>query len=301
MAYWTSKGPSLAYAGSKFQKAWLEEWLVQPSRIRPAGYQPYRYVVAGTDGDRVDISRIPPHTATSTDKALLIAEYLSTLTREIGPFPIHDAPAAISGQVHFQNVLGCGSCHQVAPNDGARSGPELYTSGNRLTREWISSYVHEPRYWSAGPMPRLRVRSDQLKAITDYVMSLRIEAPTTRAGIATRDSTQKVSANLDPNEPSAIYYRMLCSQCHGITGNGKGINAPYLSEQPRNHRDAEAMRKLSDDHLFQVIKFGGPAVERSTLMPAWGGTLEDDQIRGLVKYLRTLSKTEQAVQTTRAR
>ena len=52
MAFWSSKGPTLAYAGSKFQQTWLEQWLANPTRIRTAGYQPFRHAVTTADGDQ---------------------------------------------------------------------------------------------------------------------------------------------------------------------------------------------------------------------------------------------------------
>jgi cytochrome c oxidase cbb3-type subunit 3 len=161
----------------------------------------------------------------------------------------------------------------------------------------MMAFVSDPGYWAAVPMPRPRIRSDQLKAVADYIVSLDGQiAPPARSD-ATEISYPQITANTAepvPRERAAIIYRMVCSQCHGITGNGKGINAPYLSEQPRNHRNTDEMRKLSDDHLFQVIKFGGPAVDRSSLMPSWGGTLGDDDIKGLITYLRTISGTTNA-------
>ena len=52
------------------------------------------------------------------------------------------------------------------------------------------------------------------------------------------------------------------------------------------------MKKLSNEHLFKVIKFGGVSVDKSTLMPAWGALIKDKDIEALVAYLRQLSNTE---------
>ncbi len=83
-------------------------------------------------------------------------------------------------------------------------------------------------------------------------------------------------------------YRTYCVQCHGLQGNGKGINVRDMSVQPRDHTDAEAMAARSDDDLFKVIKEGGVAINKSVLMPAWGDVLNDEEIRGLVAHLRKL-------------
>jgi len=92
------------------------------------------------------------------------------------------------------------------------------------------------------------------------------------------------------NESAADNYRTYCTQCHGVDGNGKGINIRDMSVQPRDHTDAKAMSGRSDDAIFKVIKEGGPSIDKSVLMPPWGGTFSDEEIRDLVAHLRKLCK-----------
>jgi cytochrome c oxidase cbb3-type subunit 3 len=90
--------------------------------------------------------------------------------------------------------------------------------------------------------------------------------------------------------PAADLYKTYCVQCHGVKGNGNGVNVRDMSVQPRDHTDAQGMKGISDKEAFTAIKEGGPAVTKSVLMPPWGGVLSDEQIRSLVEYLRTLCK-----------
>ncbi len=85
-------------------------------------------------------------------------------------------------------------------------------------------------------------------------------------------------------------YETYCIQCHGIQGNGMGVNIRDMSVQPRDHTDAKAMSGRSDDELFKVIKEGGLSINKSVLMPPWGSTFTDNEIHDLVKYLRKLCK-----------
>ena len=87
-------------------------------------------------------------------------------------------------------------------------------------------------------------------------------------------------------------YKAFCTQCHGIDGNGKGVNAVTMEVQPRDHTDTKEMGARTDADLFKAIKFGGKAVNKSILMPNWDANLTDTEIRDLVAYLRVLSKTE---------
>lgn len=85
-------------------------------------------------------------------------------------------------------------------------------------------------------------------------------------------------------------YGTYCVQCHGLNRNGTGINVPALSVKPRDHTDTKAMGDMPDEEIFNAIKNGGLAVNKSVLMPAWGGVLTDDQIKEMVGYLRTVCK-----------
>jgi cytochrome c oxidase cbb3-type subunit 3 len=91
-------------------------------------------------------------------------------------------------------------------------------------------------------------------------------------------------------DPAEETYRLYCAQCHGIQGNGQGINqtADGLAVSPRDHTNAKEMSKLSDQELRLAIAEGGDAVQKSELMPAWGKTLLAEDIDDLVLYLRTL-------------
>ncbi len=91
----------------------------------------------------------------------------------------------------------------------------------------------------------------------------------------------------DPGHGKQLY-RAYCTQCHGVTGHGNGINAEQLSVQPRNHTDQSEMAARTDDELFKAIKEGGQAVNKSILMPNWDGNLQDSDIRDIVAYLRNL-------------
>ena len=96
------------------------------------------------------------------------------------------------------------------------------------------------------------------------------------------------AAPLQAKEKAEDNYRTYCMQCHGLDGNGKGVNVRDMSVQPRDHTDAKAMSGRSDEQLFQVIKEGGPSVDKSVLMPPWGDTLNDEEIRDMVVHLRKL-------------
>lgn len=99
-----------------------------------------------------------------------------------------------------------------------------------------------------------------------------------------------LAMHAEAKESAADNYRAYCVQCHGMQGNGKGVNIKDMAVQPRDHTDAKAMSGRSDETIFKAIKEGGPAIDKSVLMPAWSDTLDDEEIKDLVKHIRELCK-----------
>lgn len=81
-----------------------------------------------------------------------------------------------------------------------------------------------------------------------------------------------------------------CSRCHGPKGYGDGPDGITLSTHPRNFHDCDIMAKDSDDKVFEEIKGGSASIGRSNDMPSWGEALTDDEIRGLLGYVRNFCK-----------
>ena len=77
-----------------------------------------------------------------------------------------------------------------------------------------------------------------------------------------------------------------CAACHGTRGDGDGYNAKFLPTAPSNHTDKAYMSSRPDDTLFDGIFAGGYILNKSNLMPPWGYTLKNSEIRKLVSNLR---------------
>ena len=88
-------------------------------------------------------------------------------------------------------------------------------------------------------------------------------------------------------------FKFYCSQCHGLTGKGDGPNVTKdFPVSPRNFTNADEMNKLTNADLKNVILDGGPSVSKSPMMPPWSKTLTEEEVDGLVKYLRVLCACE---------
>jgi mono/diheme cytochrome c family protein len=85
---------------------------------------------------------------------------------------------------------------------------------------------------------------------------------------------------------------MLCSRCHGV--NGKGEAATPLEGKPTNFTALEWQKRVSDQHIKNVIIKGGAALGLSRDMPAWQGAFNDAEIELMVKKIRSFGKSESA-------
>ena len=84
-------------------------------------------------------------------------------------------------------------------------------------------------------------------------------------------------------------YTKYCSVCHGIEGKGDGFNSFSLDPKPRNFSNGQYMKVLTDERLVETVREGGRGVNRSPLMPTWGGRLTKDELMYVVAYVRTFA------------
>jgi len=59
--------------------------------------------------------------------------------------------------------------------------------------------------------------------------------------------------------------------------------------KPHPFSEGDTLNKLSDAELIAIITNGGPALQKSALMPAWGNTLSKSDIQALIAYIRAVS------------
>lgn len=205
------------------------------------------------------------------------------LTQAQGEAPLSPFQRAKADAL-LHNRLPCLGCHELG-GEGGRIGPSLSGLG-RLSAEYVASKIRDPQ--STAPhtiMPRVPMPEVTLKLIASYLVQ---REPT--AAPAARPA-QPASDSAEPGNAAALYART-CAPCHGVSGRGDGTNARFLPVRPTAHADSAYMSRRSDDALFDATFAGGYIMNRSNRMPPFGQSLTRDQIRGLVRYLRTLCRCE---------
>ena len=81
-----------------------------------------------------------------------------------------------------------------------------------------------------------------------------------------------------------------CSRCHDPESTPERVsNYDNLAVKPHPFTEGETLNKMSDEDLTAIISHGGPALNKSPLMPPYGYTLSKTDIQALISYIRTVS------------
>lgn len=217
------------------------------------------------------------------------------------------APKLIEAKAQF-NTVGCVGCHTVG-SFGGDAGVNLSISGlkdpnqlnfsrvpgERSVENWIKQHFRSPASTVAGSqMPVMGLSEEKIDLLTLYTLSLRrrtlpdIFLPKDRVR-AMRFGYREFASD------GATIYSAVCSACHAE--NGMGTRYPGLVPNP-SIANADFLSLASDDYLLATIKAGRPGRP----MLAWGereNGLKDEEIKGLIAYIRQLGGGVQAVPDTK--
>ena len=89
---------------------------------------------------------------------------------------------------------------------------------------------------------------------------------------------------------AAEFFAGRCVTCHGEYGGGDGPGSQGLSPPPRDFRDPAWQDEVSDDHIANIVQYGGAAVGRSPTMPGNPDlTGKPELVAALVAHIRGLA------------
>lgn len=161
------KGPELWYAGSKFQKDWLEGWLQKPAVIRP---MQYNSVTEKNPGN---------HPKLAAADAKVVSDYLMTLTSaevKAGSIKPKKSP---KGKLIFKKKMPCGGCHQYTSRKkvkGGMTGPSLIGVKKRLNPDWIYAYLKNPKVFKPVKMMPIfngYLSDKDIKSVSAYIANFK--------------------------------------------------------------------------------------------------------------------------------
>ncbi|HKN34575.1 MAG TPA: c-type cytochrome [Terriglobales bacterium] len=81
-----------------------------------------------------------------------------------------------------------------------------------------------------------------------------------------------------------------CDRCHNPESTPERVsNYDNLEVKPHPFTEGETLNKMSDADVAAIINHGGPALNKSPLMPPYGYTLSKTEIQALIAYIRAVS------------
>jgi len=93
----------------------------------------------------------------------------------------------------------------------------------------------------------------------------------------------------DPLAGAKKLYARDCLMCHGDNGNGQTDMATSMKLKMLDWSDPKSLADKSDQALIEMIRKG-----KDMMPPEDSGRAKDDEVKGLVQYIRTFAKAQPA-------
>lgn len=186
-------------------------------------------------------------------------------------------------------------------------GKQMAQTGAQLLQPLVVQVNDEQGTAVAGALVRFSaapgVTFDPASALTDSSgqmttnVSLGGMAGRYRITASTLDKSHKTVA-LKIEEIALGYQQTLgrrlndqyCDRCHNAESTVEKVsNYDNLEIKPHPFTEGDTLNKMSAADLTAIITYGGPALNKSALMPAWGNTLSKADIQALISYIRAVS------------
>jgi mono/diheme cytochrome c family protein len=114
-------------------------------------------------------------------------------------------------------------------------------------------------------------------------------APATAPAAAPAASAPASAPSANATEEANQIFQTRCSTCHGPGGAGDGPASKGLTPPPRNFTDPAWQASVTDEHIEQILQYGGAAVGKSPAMPSNPDLMsKPDVVAALRAHVRSL-------------
>ena len=103
------------------------------------------------------------------------------------------------------------------------------------------------------------------------------------------DPQRVIPLNYQQTQGKRVFYNT-CVWCHAEATPAGPSNRANVTPAPPLFTDGETLNPLSDEFLQNVITLGGSAMGKSTMMPPWGQSLSENEIRSVIAYIRAVAQ-----------
>lgn len=184
--------PDLSRLGAKLQRPWLDAYLQQPHRVRPAGYVP------------LSRSRMPDFRLSPQESKQLTAYLIRLRPEGVLPVGSVQAPAEADGSALFQR-LACRACHIFAER-GGQAAPDLSLVSQRLQEAWVVLYLLDPQGVDPrSPMPRPGIAPGEASVLASYLYGGGLPLAAVRTDVEDEEEATR---------GVALFRDLACGGCH---------------------------------------------------------------------------------------
>jgi mono/diheme cytochrome c family protein len=218
-------------------------------------------------------------------------------------------PFFTRGQYLSEALAHCSSCHTPRNQLGAEQRDRAYAGGEvdgwhapalnaessspvpwtaAAMTEYLRTGLADAHAIAAGPMAGVvrnlaGVPADDVAAIAQYVVALDTRSEAARSAQANATRALPPRGKAVETGPGAAIYAGACAECHdrGRAADGGALQLPL----------AIAPTLPTPANLIHIIRDGivPKPHERSGWMPPYADALTDDELAGIVAYVRTFS------------
>jgi mono/diheme cytochrome c family protein len=208
----------------------------------------------------------------------------------------HSAPAnsALKATARGSALLESSGGHQVGATGTVLKDPLVVQvnddQGNAVPGAMLE--FHASAEVGFDPATVLTDSSGQATTlVTLGTISGRYRINAVMAGKTGPVSLETVETALDYQQRvGAILVEKYCSRCHDPESSPARVsNYDNLEVKPHPFTDGATLNKISDADLISLVLHGGPALNRSALMPPYGNTLSAADVKALIAYMRAVA------------
>lgn len=102
------------------------------------------------------------------------------------------------------------------------------------------------------------------------------------------DAQHLIPLNYQQAQGKRVFYTN-CVWCHADATPAGPSNRSNVTPAPPLINDGQTFNQLGDDFLQNTITLGGSAMGKSAMMPPWGQTLSQNDIRAVIAFIRAVA------------
>jgi mono/diheme cytochrome c family protein len=187
-------GPPLADAGRSIDPRWLEDWLIDPTRVRPRSGMP-AFGPGLSANEAADLAAFLKNAAKPASVTSEVKMALNVARPE-------------KGELLFRSV-GCLGCHTREAGNEDRAAPNLSDLPGKRSETWVAAYLEHPKSSKLASRHRadLKLTADEAAHLAAYLV-----------GTPERKDRPVPAQEGDPRRGAALADRLRCASCHTIPG-----------------------------------------------------------------------------------